>query len=521
MKKNSILFVIIVLLISLAGESCKQKGNSLRKAGIDNPFDSALVAPFFSQYSELKKYEKDLTAIYRNYKYSPIWFDEKGLAENGQSLYSLVKGLDDEGISIPFPYQKNIGDIFSTEPGKTFSTTDVELMLTSLYLFYADKVYKGIDNTTITSIEWFLPRKKVSYSALLDAFISDPGSQNNDSLILFSQYYKLRDALKHYRNIEKKGGWAAIDLNPDIKAYELNDTAFAIQQIRDRLFITGDLAQNKISNKYDADLEAAVKKYQVRNGFKPVSQIKPGLIQDMNIPVGERIKILMVNMERCRWISPETFNAKEFIFANIPSYEMTLIRDGKIVFDSPVVVGDSSTKTVIFSGKMSYIVFSPYWNLPKSIIEKEVVPGIEKNKNYLENHDMEWNNGQVRQKPGKNNSLGLVKFMFPNSNDIYFHDTPSRSSFKKENRAISHGCIRVEKARELALNILKDDETWTPEKIDQAMNSGKESICTLKNKIPVHIGYFTAWIDEQGEINFYKDVYERDERLAELLFYKD
>lgn len=521
MKKNLFLFAILVLLISLAGESCKQKGSAFRNAGIDNPFDSTLVAPFFSQYSELKKYEKDLIAIYRNYKYSPIWFDEKGLAENGQSLYSLVKGLDGEGISVPFPYQENIEDIFSSEPGKTLSNTDVELMLTSLYLFYADKVYKGIDNNTISSIEWFLPRKKVSYSALLDAFISDPESQNEDSLILFSQYYKLRDALKSYRNIEKEGGWAAIDVNPDIKVYQLNDTANAIQQIRDRLFITGDLTQNKISNRYDTELEVAVKKYQLRNGFKPVSQIKPGLIQDMNIPVGERIKILMVNMERCRWISPETFNAKEYIFANIPSYEMKLIRDGKIAFDSPVVVGDSSTKTVIFSGKMSYIVFSPYWNLPKSIIEKEVVPGMEKDKNYLESHEMEWNNGQVRQKPGKNNSLGLVKFMFPNSNDIYFHDTPSRSSFKKENRAISHGCIRVEKARELALTILKDDETWTHEKIDEAMNAGKESICTLKNKIPVHIGYFTAWIDEKGEINFYKDVYERDERLAELLFYKD
>jgi murein L,D-transpeptidase YcbB/YkuD len=327
--------------------------------------------------------------------------------------------------------------------------------------------------------------------------------------------------LKRYRDIEQKGGWKPIDIDPDVKNYKPNDSANAILQIRERLFVTGDIRQNNGSSMYDPDLEAAVIKFKLRNGFKADTKILREHIVEMNVPVGERIKTIVVNMERCRWLSPDIFNAKEYIFVNIPAYEMKMVRDGKIVFESPVVVGDSSTKTVIFGGKMSYIVFSPYWNLPKSIIEKEVMPGIEKNEKYLENHDMEWNNGQVRQKPGKNNSLGLVKFMFPNSNDIYFHDSPAKNAFKRENRAVSHGCVRVAKARELAMTILADDETWTPEKIDTAMNSGKQSICTLKSKIPVHIGYFTAWVDDQGELNFYKDIYERDERLAELLFYKE
>jgi murein L,D-transpeptidase YcbB/YkuD len=192
-------------------------------------------------------------------------------------------------------------------------------------------------------------------------------------------------------------------------------------------------------------------------------------------------------------------------------------RDGKIDFQSPVVVGTTMNKTVIFSGKMSYIVFSPYWNLPQSIIEKEVKPGIAKNRNYLANHNMEWNRGQVRQKPGVKNSLGLVKFMFPNSNNIYLHDTPSKSLFAKETRAFSHGCIRVGKPRDLALAILKNDKNWTPEKIDAAMHAGKENTYVLKNKIPVYIGYFTAWVDDKGEINFYDDVYQRDERLSNLI----
>lgn len=520
MIKTSFLLVLIVILISFGSQSCKQKG-APGNTGITNPIDSSLVTPFFNRYPALKNYEKDLVTVYRNYEFKAIWFDEKGLVKYSNSFYSKVQNLEDEGISVTFPYQKNIDGIFADKPESTLSITDAELLLTSLYLFYVEKVYKGIDDTSTASMGWLLPRKKVSYTGLLDSFISDQKTQTDDSLAQFSQYFKLRDVLKHYREIKKKGGWNPIELNPELKEYKPDDTAKAIQQIRERLFITGEIKQNNKSNRYDPDLVAAVIKYKVHSGYKPTEQIKPEHIRNMNVSVNERIKTIVVNMERCRWISPETINAKEYIFVNIPSYEMKFIRDGKVVFDSPVVVGKKISETAIFSGIMSYIIFSPYWNLPKTIIDAEIKPAIAKDSNYLVSHNMEWNKGMVRQKPGKHNSLGLVKFMFPNSHEIYFHDTPSKSHFKKDYRALSHGCVRVGKPRELALAILKNDKKWTPEKIDAAMNAGEESICSLKNKIPVNICYFTAWVDEQGEINFYKDVYERDERLALLLFIKN
>ncbi|MFM2367720.1 MAG: hypothetical protein RL619_10, partial [Bacteroidota bacterium] len=148
------------------------------------------------------------------------------------------------------------------------------------------------------------------------------------------------------------------------------------------------------------------------------------------------------------------------------------------------------------------------------------LPAIEKNPNYLAEHDMEWKDDYVRQKPGPENSLGLVKFLFPNSNAIYLHDTPAKSLFSQEDRAFSHGCIRVAKPKELAAMIMKDDKNWNPEKIEAAMNSGDEYWYTLKNKIPVYIGYFTAWVDTDGVVHFYEDVYDRDETLARLLFNK-
>ncbi|MBS4062313.1 MAG: L,D-transpeptidase family protein [Bacteroidetes bacterium] len=520
MKKFHIFIVIMMALTFFAGESCTQK--NVKKIGDSTiPFDSTLVLSFFASYPALEKYHTNLVEIYRNNQYRHIWLDEKGIVEYGYSLNSKAKDMEEDGISATFPYQLVIDGVFTDGTKNKLNSTDTELLLSSLYLYYAEKMFGGIDKKSTTSIGWLLPRKKLSYTDMLDSFISDDESTNGDSLILFSQYFKLRDALKQYRKIEENGGWKPVEMNPWEKSFKPNDTARTILQVREFLFITGDLFQNNLSESYDADLVAAVLRYQIRNGFKPDSLLLPVHIQHMNVPVGERIKSIVVNMERCRWLSHEIFLAEEYIFVNIPSYELKFIRDGKTEFQSNVVVGKIMTQTVIFAGKMSYLAFSPYWNLPKNIIEKEVKPGIEKDENYLKKHNMEWNNGQVRQLPGKYNSLGLVKFMFPNSNEIYLHDTPSKKLFKEESRAFSHGCVRVDRARELAIKILENDENWTPEKIDVVMHAGEESIYNLKQKIPVYIGYFTTWVDDLGSIGFYEDVYERDNRLALLLFYKE
>jgi murein L,D-transpeptidase YcbB/YkuD len=481
------------------------------------PFDSTAIAPFFRTYPQLAGYENDVYAIYRKNNYNHIWFDRNGVIEFANSLYSKLKDLDAEGVSSKFPYQDKIEGIFQAEIENTLNETNTEIMVSCMFLFYAEKVYKGVDDKTSTALDWLLPRKQVSYTELLDSVMLNPNLLQRDDRVLFRQYYKLREVLKKYREIEQNGGWNPIVIDPKFKAFRPGDTAKAILQIRERLFVTGEIKQNNQSRMFDRELLEAVKKYQMLNGSNPDSKISKDLISKMNIPVSERIKKIIVNMERCRWISPEIIHSNELIFVNIPSFKLMLFRNAKSEFESPVVVGKTMTKTVIFSGKMSYIVFSPYWNLPQSIINKEVKPGIAKNPNYLEQHNMEWNNGQVRQKPGKKNSLGLVKFMFPNSNDIYLHDTPSKNLFERESRAFSHGCIRVGRPRDLALEILKDDPNWTPSKIDAAMNAGKETSYSLKSKIPVYIGYFTALVNEQGEINFYQDVYNLDERLAKII----
>lgn len=167
---------------------------------------------------------------------------------------------------------------------------------------------------------------------------------------------------------------------------------------------------------------------------------------------------------------------------------------------------------------LKYVVFSPYWNVPPGILKNEVLPGIKKDPRYLEKHNMEWHQDYVRQKPGPDNSLGLVKFLFPNNYNIYLHDTPSKSLFNESQRAFSHGCIRLAEPKRLAEFLLRNDSSWTPEKITNAMHAGKERYVLVRDTVPVFIGYFTAWVDREGQLNFRDDIYGHDKRLGEKLF---
>jgi L,D-transpeptidase YcbB len=224
----------------------------------------------------------------------------------------------------------------------------------------------------------------------------------------------------------------------------------------------------------------------------------------------------MVNMERCRWV-PAALTGDYFII-NIPAFELFAFEKDSVVFTMKVVVGQEVHKTVIFNGDLKYVVFSPYWNVPPDIMNREILPAIRKNPSYLAKHDMEWNGKVLRQKPGPQNPLGRVKFLFPNSYNIYLHDSPAKILFNKDSRAFIHGCIRLAEPKKMALYLLRNNPQWTEEKIDAAMNSGKEQWVTLKDPVPVYIAYLTAWVGRDGKLNLRNDIYHRDQQLASMLF---
>jgi murein L,D-transpeptidase YcbB/YkuD len=490
--------------------------NPIEKSVI--PLDNAILNTFFEKYPELKKHKSDVITLYKNRNYNSMWYDKKGLIEFADLLYSKVNALEEEGLKSNIAYAAIIDGIFNANTTNKISQIDTEILLTTVYVYYVKKVFHGIDVAKTTELGWFLPRKKVSYENLLDSLLTDPQLLSKNVKQLFGQYYKLHDVLKKYRAIEQSGDWDPIDIDPSIEYYKHNDSSKTIGQIRHHLAVMGDLKQDSKSNLYDEELMEGVMNFKKRNGYKTNKILSTWQAQRMNIPIEKLISTIMVNMERCRWIDPKFAQVPEYIFINIPAFKLNYIKNGKKELESNLLVGKDMTETVVFSGSISSIVFSPYWTVPRSIIENEIKQAIFQDKNYLESHEMEWNNGNIIQRPGVKNPMGLVKFMFPNSNDIYLHDTPYKSLFEFDYRAFSHGCINMDKAKELAILMLRDDPNWTPENINEAMKGEKQTIHILKNKIPVYIGYFTAWVSDDGAINFYNDLYQRDDRLANLLF---
>jgi murein L,D-transpeptidase YcbB/YkuD len=271
-------------------------------------------------------------------------------------------------------------------------------------------------------------------------------------------------------------------------------------------------------------LLSAVKHFQKRFGLPETGLIGSGTLKELNVKPADRVQQLLVNMERTRWILPDTMRSDN-ILVNIPEYKVHIYENGEESFNMNCVVGTAANSTVIFSGNLKYIVFNPYWNVPQSIVIKEIMPGMKRNPNYIASHNMEITgySGKipiVRQKGGASNSLGLVKFLFPNNYNIYLHDTPNKELFSLSSRSFSHGCIRLSEPAKMAAFLLRKDTAWTMDSVKHSMNGGKEKWITINPTVPVTIGYFTAWVGKEGELNFRNDIYGHDKKMAEKLFLK-
>jgi murein L,D-transpeptidase YcbB/YkuD len=478
-------------------------------ADLDIRFDSNQVDAFFKVYPNFSKYKTPLQLFYHSRNYACAWYDKNGLIEPAHNIFNRISNFSEEGLPNQIQYKNEFDSLMQIGSDNMNSTT--ELMLTCMYLTYADKAWIGVSESESKSIEWLLPRKKLSYLQLLDSLTAASSPLENEPV--FRQYNLLKNYLKKYRSIQKE--WPVNFTIDSKKTYKKGDSALVIAQVRKFLLLTEDIKIDNASNAFDEELEMGIKAFQERLGLKSDGILKGKTIQEMNIALEKRIEQIMINMERCRWIPAST--QSDFLVVNIPEFKLHVFEKDSLKWSMNVVVGKSQNKTVIFSGGMKYIVFSPYWNIPTSILQKETLPAIKRSKNYLAKHNMEWNGGNVRQKPGPNNSLGLVKFLFPNSHSIYLHDTPSKSLFNEDNRAFSHGCIRLAEPQKLALYLLRNQPEWTPEKVSAAMNLGKEQYVPLKSSMPVIITYFTSWVDKVGKLNFRNDVYGRDKRLANII----
>lgn len=484
-------------------------------------FDSTGLNGFIKAYPKFEPYAADMKKFYRGRGFTYAWFDENGMIEQAGNLRNRIDHMDEEGLNSTVPYHTDLDSMIGLLDESAKGTPDLtpELMLTASYFAFAKIVWGGMDASISKSMDWYLPRKKVSYAAALDTLLKAPVGELKNNEPVFRQYEMLRTYLKRYRALDSLKNWQVIKM--DKKSYKPGDNSPVITSIRKRLYLLGDFAGDTTSAAYSQDMVDAVKNCQHRLGLAEDGVIGNGMITELNVTPEKRITQIMVNMERARWV-PIPNAEEDYLVVNIPDYRLFVYQKDSLAWSCNVVVGKAMNKTVIFSGDVKYVVFSPYWNVPPSIVRKEVVPGMNRNRNYIASHNMEITGRSgglpvVRQKPGPNNSLGKVKFLFPNSYNIYLHDSPAKSLFNENTRAFSHGCIRVQEPEKLANFLLRNDSNWTPEKINAAMNAGKEQYVTLKKTVPVYIGYFTAFVDGKGKINFRKDIYAKDASLAKAL----
>ena len=359
----------------------------------------------------------------------------------------------------------------------------------------------------------------------------------------YDSYKRTEAALQHYLDLAAKGDGPPV---PDVaKSLSVGDAYAGTAQLAARLQLLGDLPANTTINTdahvYDATLSVGVKSFQGRHGLTADGKLGKDTVQQLNVPLATRVVQLNDALERWRWLPPQF--PQPPVVANIPEFVVRAFdADHKVAFSSNVVVGKAMrTQTPVFAKDMKYIVFRPYWNIPPGIVRGEIVPHITKNRGYLATKNMEITDSSgtvitdgavsdavlaqlragklmVRQKPGKDNSLGLIKLIFPNENNVYLHSTPAQELFSRSRRDFSHGCVRVEKPAELAAWILRDQPPWTLEKVKQAMQSGPDNQqVNLKTPVPVVIFYLTAVVEEDGSVHFFDDIYGHDKSLNAVL----
>ena len=351
-----------------------------------------------------------------------------------------------------------------------------------------------------------------------------------------SQYIKLQQALAYYQSLEKQpsAAYPPISVKSAVKPGERN---VAIPLIRKKLSLT-DLKTYQVtsdsisgvsdSSYYDHVLVEAVKFFQFRHGLEPDGIIGEKTLKFMNQSFREKADVIALNMERLRW-TPQ--GGQDYIAVNVPEYKLRVFEQQKEAFEMKVIVGASNKPTPIFSDQLEHIVFSPTWTVPVSIIREEIIPHLRADSAYYSNknfaffkNDVEidpllenWKDENINpyqyrvvQNPGSDNSLGSVKFMMPNNMSVYLHDTPNHRLFSKDYRALSHGCVRLDEPAKFAEYLLRGQKGWTPDRIVKAMNDSTPSTVLLKKHYEVRIEYRTAWVDDNGLINFREDIYGHD-----------
>ena len=484
----------------------------------------------------IRQRREALEAYYQTFGGELLWL----ASSRANALISRLKNAEADGLD-PNDYpSKQLATLSATGP-----STDkrglaiIELYFSSAFLEYASDLKVGRFLPSKIDPNFFIESRTIDQQAALKNLAQ------TDSIDRFfdawqppgQRYAALRTVLAKYRALAAKGGWNTVPLGESIRP-GMSDPR--IPAIRARLSLI-DGASGEVgaaeAQLYGNALVEVVKRFQVRQGLEGDGVIGSTTIVAMNVPVQERIKSIILAMERLRWM-PENLG-QQYLIVNIAGFELRRVNAGKVEERMAVVVGKPYHRTPVFSDRIRFLEFNPYWNVPPDIAVNEELPVLRRNPAGLSAQGFEVVRGnqvtdpssvdwssvgpgrfpyQLRQRPGPNNALGRVKFMFPNSHNVYLHDSPAHNLFERNVRAFSHGCIRLSRPLDLAEQVLRVGgvQGWTKERINDVVASTKTTVVNLREPLPVHITYLTAWADD-GVANFRQDIYGHDAKLLAAL----
>ena len=498
------------------------------------------VPQFRSQLPWAKKF-------YRERQYRLGWFKNNQLVPQATQLLQTIAKATDEGLD-PKKYQvKDLFKLFNLlkiapdAAHRDVLEREIDVTLSGTYFNWASDFYRGVANPhDVKNTAWQVKPNKIKLNKALLTLLGERKSKYGyyEFAPLHPEYNNLKIALAAYRTREAAGGWPALPMALTLRP---GQSSPAVPALRRRLLTSSPDSAAQASTLYDAALVSAVKGFQADAGLRPDGVVNGATVRELNVSIEQRIEQILLNMERWRWL-PKKFEP-DYLMVNIPEYRLRVVENGAEALTMRVIVGKTLTATPIFSDKMEYVVLAPYWNVPFSIIENELKDKLAADPHYLDHLDMEVAKGNgrkativdpatvdwasvtqdnfkytLRRRPGPQNDLGDAKFIFPNSNDIYLHDTPHNELFSQVSRNFSHGCVRVEEPIKLATYLLRDKPQWDQQTILDSIATHREKYITLTKKLPVYLVYLTAWADADGHAHFRDDIYGHDKELAHELF---
>ncbi len=484
-----------------------------------------------------------LMDFYREHDFKPFWVSSHGTNDLGsrlpsQLLHSQLHGLnpDDyhhqciQNILDSLVEQKDLG----LSPNANL-LAELDILMTDAFMSYAFHLASGKVNPVKIYPQWAADRNNSDIKSILDALMihRDLDRSIRELAPPHQEYWALIVAGKEMEEIVARGGWPQVPQGPTLRQ---GDTDQRVPLLRKRLIASRDLKKDSSPTKknvYNEELHAAVKKFQEKHGLEVDGIVGPQTYGALNTSAEERHRQILLNLERWRWLPREWDD--RYVLVNTAAFHLDAWKNHEKALSMRVIVGKDAQRTPVFSGQMTYLEINPYWHVPRSIAVNEYLPKLKANPGFaaangfqllqgsgrdyqeIDPRTVDWSTVTprnfrwfMRQSPGPKNALGRIKFIFPNHFHVYLHDTPQRHLFQRNHRAFSHGCIRIEKPLELAELLLADDPSWTRERIDTIVNSGRRRVVMLPEPWTVHIYYWTAWVDEYGETQFRKDLYEKD-----------